>query len=79
MKVISAGEFKSKMTFYIKKVMKGEEFVVSYRGKNNTVFKVSPVVKEEKPKKRELGILEGKATVVFHDDWQMSDEELLNA
>ena len=27
--------------------------------------------------KRPLGILKGKAKVVFHDDWEMTTEELL--
>ena len=28
------------------------------------------------PKKRELGFLKGKATVIFADDWEMTPEEL---
>ena len=31
---------------------------------------------EEEPKKREIGFLEGKAKVIFHDDWKMTPEEL---
>jgi len=31
---------------------------------------------QEKPQKREIGFLEGKAKVVFHDDWEMTPEEL---
>ena len=29
------------------------------------------------PKIRKLGTLEGKGTVAFSDDWNMSDEELI--
>ena len=32
--------------------------------------------KQEKPAKREIGILKGKAKVIFHDDWEMTPEEL---
>ena len=32
--------------------------------------------KQEKSQKRELGFLNGKAKVVFHDDWEMTPEEL---
>jgi len=32
--------------------------------------------KQEKPKKRKIGILNGKAKVTFHDDWEMTPEEL---
>jgi len=31
----------------------------------------------EKPKKRPLGILEGKMTVTFADDFKMTEEEFL--
>ena len=31
---------------------------------------------QKKPKKREIGFLEGKAKVIFHDDWKMTPEEL---
>jgi hypothetical protein len=31
---------------------------------------------QAKPKKREIGILKGKAKVTFHDDWEMTPEEL---
>jgi len=34
------------------------------------------VYHQEKPKKRDIGFLEGKAKVTFHDDWEMSPEEL---
>lgn len=65
------------MSFFIGKILKGEEFIISYGRKKNKIFKVSPV-REEKPFKRKLGILEGKVTVTFSDDWEMSEEELLN-
>jgi hypothetical protein len=32
---------------------------------------------QEKPKKRPLGILDGKASIVFKDDFEMTTEELL--
>jgi hypothetical protein len=31
---------------------------------------------QDKSKKRELGFLNGKATVIFADDWEMTPEEL---
>jgi len=32
---------------------------------------------QKTPKKRQLGILDGKAKVTFRDDWEMTTEELL--
>ena len=34
------------------------------------------VFQQEQPPKREIGFLEGKAKVIFHDDWSMTPEEL---
>ena len=34
------------------------------------------VLKGQKTQKREIGFLEGKAKVTFHDDWNMTPEEL---
>jgi len=36
----------------------------------------APVYSQEIPKKRKIGFLNGKAKVVFHDDWSMTPEEL---
>jgi len=36
-----------------------------------------PVIYQQKMlEKRQLGILNGKAKVIFHDDWSMTPEEL---
>jgi antitoxin (DNA-binding transcriptional repressor) of toxin-antitoxin stability system len=78
MKTVTVGEFKAKMSSFIERILKGEEFIVSYGRKKNKIFKVSPVV-DEKPFKRKLGPLKGKATVTFSDDWEMTDEELLKS
>jgi antitoxin (DNA-binding transcriptional repressor) of toxin-antitoxin stability system len=78
MKTITVGEFKSNLAQIIEKILKGEEYVVSYGRKRKKIFKVVPY-QEEKPKKRKLGLLEGKITIKFHDDWEMSDEEFLNS
>ncbi|MCL2416769.1 MAG: hypothetical protein FWD02_02410 [Bacteroidales bacterium] len=38
----------------------------------------NPVVEQpKKGEKRKLGPLDGKASVIFHDDWEMTTEELL--
>jgi hypothetical protein len=58
--------------------LNGEEFVVTQGQKKKKPFKATIHVMQ-KPKRRKLGILEGKATVKFHDDWEMSYEELLGS
>jgi hypothetical protein len=36
------------------------------------------VYQTEMPQKRKIGILDGKVNIVFHDDWSMTTEELLD-
>jgi hypothetical protein len=47
----------------------------------NSVWSVltqwKPVGEQQKKRgKREIGFLKGKAKVIFHDDWEMTPEEL---
>jgi hypothetical protein len=41
--------------------------------------KFTPFISQtEIPQKRKIGILDGKTKVLFHDDWSMTTEELLD-
>ena len=40
--------------------------------------KIVPFDEGRKRKKRKLGILEGKASVVFSDDFKMTEEEFID-
>jgi len=43
---------------------------------NNMWLMLKTVSRQKKTQKREIGFLEGKAKVIFHDDWSMTPEEL---
>ena len=77
MKVITVGEFKSNLAQIIEKILKGEEYVVSYGRKKKKIFKVVPY-REGKPN-RKLGVLEGKATAEFSKDWKITTKEFLGS
>ncbi len=76
MKTVTIGEFKTNLSALVLKVQQGEELVVTHGRKKKKILRVL-AFREEKPKKRKLGLLEGKVKAVFHDDWEMSEEELL--
>ncbi len=78
MKTITVAEFKTNLSQIIQKILKGEEYIISYGRKKKQIFKVTPI-QIEKPFKRKLGTLQGKASVIFHDDWEVSDEDLLKS
>ena len=42
----------------------------------NNIWLMLKGYKQLKSQKREIGFLEGKAKVTFHDDWSMTPEEL---
>jgi hypothetical protein len=77
MKTISIEEFKTNLSKFEKKILNGEEFVVTHGQKKEKPFKAS-IHAKQKPKRRKLGILKGKLTVKFNNDWDMSEEELLD-
>jgi len=43
---------------------------------NNMLLMLKTFNQQKKPQKREIGFLEGKAKVTFHDNWSMTPEEL---
>lgn len=76
MKTVSVGEFKNRFAYYLEKVMKGEEFVVEYGRKKKKVARFTPYTDNKKVIK--LGPLDGRAVITIGDNWEMTDEELLN-
>lgn len=77
MKTMSVGEFKTKFSEVIEQVKAGEKIAVTFGKKKQIIGYFTPENISEKPK-RKLGILEGKATAVFHDDFKMTEEEFIN-
>ncbi|HTN21999.1 MAG TPA: type II toxin-antitoxin system prevent-host-death family antitoxin [Pelobium sp.] len=76
MKTMTVSEFKTRFSDVIKEVKAGKKIVVTSGKKKEVVgYFVSEI--PEKQEKRKLGILEGKATATFSDDFKMTEEELL--
>lgn len=77
MKTISVGDFKSRFSQVLEWIQKGEEVVISYGRKKKEVAVLVDIRKYQKPNKRKLGQLDGKASARFAPDFKMTDEELL--
>lgn len=73
---MSVGEFKTHFSEVIEQVKAGEEIAVTFGKKREIVGYFMPEA-SQKPK-RKLGILEGKAKVIFAPDFKMTEEEFLN-
>jgi hypothetical protein len=76
MKTMTVGDFKAKFSKVAELIKKGEEVTVTY-GKNKEILGHFIPKKTELPKKRILGSLKGKGTVIFADDFKMTTEEFL--
>lgn len=77
MKTLTIGEFKSHLSDILGLVRKGEEIVISFGKKREKVAVIVPYDHYKPKAERRLGLLKGKAGCTIHDDFEMSDEELL--
>ena len=77
MKTMPVGELKANFSAILDSVQHGEKIGILYGKKKKPIAMIVPFVEEEPKGKRKLGILEGKAKVHFHDDFGMTEEELL--
>ena len=75
MKTFAVGEFKTHFSEIIEQVRAGEEIIISYGKKKENVAVLIPYA-AYKTKKIQLGLLQSKAFKI-HDDFKMTEEELL--
>jgi hypothetical protein len=78
MKKMTVGEFKTHFSDVIEQVKSGEKIAVTFGKKKEVVGYFLPGIPEPKVK-RKLGILEGKASVNFHPDFKITEEEFLES
>lgn len=80
MKSLTVGEFKAHFSEVLELVKQGESVGVLYGKGKKPVAKLVPVDQAEirKARNRKIGILEGRAKVVFADDFKMTEEEFVN-
>ncbi|MDA0836235.1 MAG: type II toxin-antitoxin system Phd/YefM family antitoxin [Planctomycetota bacterium] len=79
MKSLPVGEFKANFSSVIKEVQGGEPVTITYGKKKDKLAVLVPYEKYVKQRRRNLGLLVGKATFKINEDWKMSEEELLGS
>lgn len=77
MKTMPVGEFKAHFSEAVEEVKRGEEIVISYGRKRENVAVLIPYSAYKHKKKVSLGLLKGKVSVSFAEDFEMSSDELL--
>ena len=57
----------------------GEPIAISYGKKREKIAAIIPYSQLKPQTERQLGVMQGKASYVIHDDFTLSDEDLLKA
>jgi antitoxin (DNA-binding transcriptional repressor) of toxin-antitoxin stability system len=78
MKTMTVGEFKAHFSEVLEQIKSGTEIAVTY-GKTKEVVGYFVPESARTLKKRKLGILKGKASAAFSQDFKMTEEELLGS
>ena len=77
MKSLAVGEFKTHFSEVIDAVKSGEEIIITYGKKKESVAVVIPYSKYQKKNKITIGLLKDKKCII-HEDFQITPEELLD-
>lgn len=76
MRTFTIGDLKTNFSQILESVRAGEEVAIAFGKKKEIVAYIVPRTARPK-KKRPLGLLEGKATVKFHNDFKITEAEFL--
>ena len=77
MKTLPVGELKTKFSQVLNDVKSGEEVVITYGKKKENIAVIIPYKNFKKKNKIKLGLMSDKKMKI-HDDFKMTEEELLN-
>jgi prevent-host-death family protein len=79
MKSIAVGEFKALFSSVIKELQEGHPITITYGKKRTKLAVLVPYDQYVKATKRQIGVLQGKASFTMHDDFKLTDEAFLTS
>lgn len=77
MKIMQIGDLKTHFSDVIARVKNGEKIIVSFGKKKEKVAVIVPFSEYAGTKAIKLGMLQGKASYKFEEDFDISDKEIL--
>ena len=77
MQTLTIGELKTGFSEILKKVRSGQKVVISYGKKREKVAVLVPYSDYAAMPERRLGLLENKAGCTIHEDFEISEKEML--
>lgn len=80
MKTMTVGELKAHFSEVLTHLIKnGEPVAISYGKKKEKIAAIIPYSQLKPQTERPLGVMQGKASYLIHEDFTLSDEDILNA
>ena len=79
MKSIAVGEFKALFSSVIKELQEGHPITITYGKKRTKLAVLVPYDQYVKTAKRQIGVLQSKASFTMHDDFKLTDETFLTS
>jgi len=77
MKMMTVGEFKTHFSEVLEQIKQGETVVICYGKQKQKVAALISYERLESAAEHPLGLLQDKACCILHDDFAVSDDELL--
>ena len=77
MQTLTIGELKADFSEVLKKVRSGQKIVISYGKKREKVAVIVPYSTYAPIPERSLGLLKDRAGCIIHDDFEISEKEML--
>ena len=78
MKKLPVGELKTHFSEVLDQIKSGEEIVITFGKKKESIAVIIPYKEYKKKNKIQLGLL-SKKLIKIHEDFSMTEEELLNS
>jgi len=77
MQTLTIGELKTSFSEVLKRIRSGEEIAISYGKKREKVAVIVPYSAYASTPERSLGLLKNRAECLIHDDFEISEKEML--
>jgi len=79
MQTLTIGELKARFSEVLGRLRQGQEVVISYGKRREKVAVLVPYSHYSSKPERKLGLLRDRGHCVIHEDFKLSDEEMLKS
>jgi antitoxin (DNA-binding transcriptional repressor) of toxin-antitoxin stability system len=79
MKTLPVGELKAQFSKVLEKVSQGESYGILFGKKKKPVAMIVPYKENLSRKTRKIGLYNGKIAIKISEDFEISEQDLLNA